>query len=233
MKNGQKIKNVFVNEFDFENNKKTYKELSNNLVDVEQKGYDFDRIIQKSANSSYKSLDSIVVKEKEIIFIEFKQGFEDRVNKNTFSQSIIPSCKLNEDCDDLKTVVEKGYNCFFEKREAEKKILIDDLILKAFESITFFNNFVISKSCQTRKDIKIIYLIIVDSLYFYNQSYTIKSFKSYKLIPYERSRLIQAEMNKYRKIKNLDGESFCDEIYVLKPQKFEELLKRNFDDICS
>lgn len=231
MRDVLKINDVFLSKFDKDIYKETYDIISNKLINNKELGFDYDTIV--SSNSKLKSSDSIIVKDNKVIFIEFKQGFKDKIGINTFTKDQFKKCKLGKDCVELQEAIEDGYNAFFKKRELEKYELIYDLSLKIYESIMFFYKYVILDSGQKRQDIEIIYLFVVDSKYLINRAYSIQGLKSSNLVGYNENVLINKLLYKYTQIDNIDNGKLCDKIFVVEPTKFEELLKSNFDDIDS
>lgn len=144
------------------------------LVSAEETTYWFDKIVEDKwgAKRGY-SVDAISALKNNIILIEFKTGFQDNINLSNYRQKpTSTTCvQTKKHCSSLGCYYYQYYDEFFKKRSALKNELLSVLELKLMESIAFLKKVILKE--YNIDDLKINYLVVVDSTYMQQQNSTI------------------------------------------------------------
>ena len=227
----------------FNNYKIEYKEASKYkdngkeyyLVDDTEKTYWFDKIVEdKLGNKKGYTVDAISVLKNNVVLIEFKTGFQDKINLITYNENESATIcdPLKEHCSKLASYYYQYFDQFFKKRSALKNELLSVLELKLMESIAFLKKVVLKE--YNIDDLKINYLVVVDSTYMQQQNSTILGINctSLKENDWDRRKietnggsifcnpeenvLIENKLDKYKQ----PSRHLCDEIAVVSARDF-------------
>ncbi len=214
---------------------KKFKELSkaedgNVLVCSDNQAYSFDDIVKNSTfNKGLRSVDAIIPYESKIVLIEFKTGFEDKIDKTTFSIDKLKEmvfCEENEKtCGKLSDFTSEYFKQFGDLRKAQKNELISILKIKLYDSLFFINNVVLPQCVQDRNTISIEYVIVVDSEYTENKENTIKEIKNFKITTASENILIESKIRAILKTQDKNNIPICNDIKVVNNEHFNELIK--------
>ena len=223
------------------NYKKEVTELSKSqegksLVSADFLAYSFDDIFKNDKKTQkLHPVDAVVPYEDKLILIEFKSGFEDKVNKNTFKKSLYEESKHcdkdKKDCQKLIAFLSDYYQLFYEKRKSQKHELIYSLKLKLYDVVFFVKNSIFPYCIQKRKDIEIIYIIVVDSLYIESRENTISGVNKNSILTPEKSVLIQDKMNVCQQLFDAENELLCDKLVVVTAEEFLKQCNCEFNEL--
>ena len=223
------IKEYFDTEYGT-NYQKKVEELSKSqdgksLVSGDFLAYSFDDIFKKDKKTQkLHSVDAVVPYEDKLVLIEFKSGFEDKVNKNTFKKSQHEENKLcdkdNKDCKKLIDFLSYYYKLLYEKRKSQKLELVSSLKLKLYDAVFFVKNNVFPNCSQKRKDLEIIYIIVVDSLYIESRENTVSGVNKDNILTPGKSVLIQSKMNVCQRLFDAENKPLCDKLVVVTAEEF-------------
>ena len=122
--------------------------------------YDFDKISQSfySPNNYPASADCINATGKEVVLIEFKSGFKQKITKDSIQKDKF-SCTEVQDRD---FYCQSYWNLFFKNQKNERKILINSIIFKAIDSYFTLKKHMICKCESIEKKIPINLFIVID-----------------------------------------------------------------------
>lgn len=206
------------------------------LVTGDFSAYSFDDIFKKYKNSQkLHSIDAVVPYDDKIILIEFKSGFEDKINKETFDKKTYEKNKFcdkqNLECENLVNFLNDYYHLFYKKRMSEKQELISSLKLKLYDAIFFIKNSIFPKCTQKRRNIEIVYLIVVDSIYVQSRENTIMGLSKSHIKTPEQNILIESKMNICQKLLDAENEPLCDKLIVVGVEKFLRHCSCGFKDL--
>lgn len=130
------------------------------LVVSDSKIYCFDDISKTiyANNKLCASVDGIDFNENEILFIEYKSGFKQKITKENYKDSEKSICSHS------KNVCKYYWDLFFALRDKEKEELISNLKLKALDTyITFDKNiFPLCDDLQTG-NLKLRLIVVIDA----------------------------------------------------------------------
>lgn len=148
--------------FDQNAKKRSFSELSLNkhnnqpLVNCEKKGYDYEELVMVTLKqSSFKMVDSVFIKDDKIYFIEFKGGFIQKINTNTFDHTKWRCEYDNRYCKD-------GAEFFKENQKLKISQLIESVKGKLLETYLVFNRIIIPQCANDSKSYKVYYVAVID-----------------------------------------------------------------------
>lgn len=207
---------------------KTFSELSNGsngpLVDSAKKAICYDDIVKDYCRkTAVKSVDSILIKDDNIYFIEFKTGFKQKINKGNFDENQW-FCKCKD------AVCEENMERFLNYQKLSYKEQKRSLNLKAVESICFFNGIIVPRCGASEKRYKLSLIIVVDVSYSPIDALQ-QMQDSMGKIETDDDNTYKDLNNSFDKLRpgNFNGESiFYDEIFVYSTEQFKELLLKHW-----
>lgn len=149
----------------WENYKETIKIVSMDkkkntpLVDSTKMIYNFDKInedLYTEKKNNPTSVDGILLKENEIIFVEFKSGFKKRITRSNFDRSKMTCPKTKKYCNEYAEL-------FFRLQGKDTKELINSIKFKAIESYITFEKKVFPKcTSENCKKFNINLIVVID-----------------------------------------------------------------------
>ena len=203
---------------------KTFSELSDGsngpLVDSTKKAIYYDDIVKDYCRKiTIKSVDSILIKDDNIYFIEFKTGFKQKINKCNFDRN-------KWYCEDKKAICEENMNRFVQYKNLSYEEQKRSLNLKAVESVCFFNGIIVPMCNVCEKQYKMILIVVVDVSY--------SPVDALQQMQDAMGKIETDDNNTYKDLNkrfdklrpsNFDGNAlFYDEIFVYSSEEFAERL---------
>lgn len=159
---------TMINGFDvesyFDNNakKRSFSELSLNkqnnqpLVNSENEGYDYEDLAKNALKQdSFKMVDAVYIKDDKIYFIEFKGGFIQQINTNTFDHTKWRCVFEDRYC-------KEGAEFFKENQKLKISQLLDSVKGKLLETYFVFNRIIIPQCTNVDKSYKVYYIAVID-----------------------------------------------------------------------
>lgn len=201
------------------------------LVDSEKVAYDFDEItksLSKSRKYNWASTDALFFVGNEVIFIEFKKGFKDKLTTQKILEKNPYTCPVGQNHCQLVEDERKDYcKLFVQKRNLDKEVLLYNLQLKLLETMKVIECYIypLLKKHNRPTALKLIY--VVDSKYLGSPDEIMKDLLEDGANPTSSKKTsdkeIKTHLMKYRseKLHNNLGVNFT-EIEVLEPQEFIE-----------
>lgn len=206
---------------------KTFAELSlgsnGSLIDSTKTAICYDDLVKSYCKiAPLKSVDSIMVKGKNVFFIEFKTGFKQKINKGNFD-------KNKWFCEHKEEICEENMKRFIDYQKLSYKEQKRSLNLKAVESICFFNGIILPQCTLCDKEYNLVLIVVVDV-----SSSPIDALQS---MQNEMGGIETEDGNTYKDINssfnklrpsNFNGDPiFYDKIFVYSVEQFEELLLKH------
>lgn len=144
--------------------KKSFSELSINkqsgkpLVISETQGYDYETCVLKLFKSNpLKMVDALYIKDNQLYFIEFKSGFVQNINYDTFDIT-------KWWCNSAEKTCEEGAKIFLKNQELIIDELIESVKGKLLETNAILFKLILPKCEVSKKSYKIHYVAVVDEL---------------------------------------------------------------------
>lgn len=173
------------------------------LVKNSKKAYNFDKIKELYIQDAKRlcSVDALFFLGKKLYLIEFKSGFADKINAESYKYTFFEEdsiCKSTQSiCEQLKAENIVNFNHCFNLRKKIKQNLTLNLIVKLYNSLQVLKK--IFKDNNIDDDIEFYYWIIVDNPLLKNRFYTIKGLNEDGTPHfYANSMTIQSKLEKYR-----------------------------------
>lgn len=137
-------------------------EIHGSLVLSTDKMYNFDEISKAvySTSSCPTSTDCICATADQIILVEFKSGFKQRITKDSFNVKEGTCKKITDE----EYLCKDYWNLFWKNQKHEREILLDSLKLKAIESYITLEKQILPR-CEEINDSKLIpikYIVVID-----------------------------------------------------------------------
>lgn len=194
------------------------------LVDSQKEVYNFDKIEESlSVDESVRwcSADALLFDGNNTFFIEFKKGFLDRRTKKEKRE--LYKCPAQRDCCEQVEGILDGYNELFEtNRMNEKKILMESLRIKLFETLKILECQLIPKSGIKASPQHLAYICVVDRKYLKEPSAVTHDvmLELAKKGTQADASLISDHLNKYRHLLKESNLNF-ETIEVLEKEEFQ------------
>lgn len=114
--------------------------------------YNFDKILQKIGLDNHGSVDCICFNGSSIDFIEFKGGVIDKIDKNY--------TPIETDCAQCKIFHREKFDYFIKAQENLKKVLHQNIQLKAIESLYIFAHHILPKCSDCEQGLKVRFICV-------------------------------------------------------------------------
>lgn len=186
------------------------------LVTSTKPAYNFDEIIQEFSTENFASVDSIFFSGKDVYFIEFKTGFQDRLES-----VYVPE---NFDCEMCNQLHKEIFEQFRKRREAEKDALHKVIQLKIVESLYFFRQCILPFCVEGEKEYSIKFICVIDEKEYPNTAFELSLNKLAKFEPRDE---LSKYIKKYGKVGHNHTKIFFEDVQVLTAGEFNNRKKFN------